>query len=313
MGNEPSHKPTMMPVSRRVVDTLAAMLDPNEREAVLGDLAESGESGGEALREVLGLLIRRQVAVWTAWRPWLTLTLIIIPLGIFLSVLSRFNADESAVYLWLYANNWDWGLITNRGFWYVFSESAMLVLAGWLTLVCWSWTAGFLLGYFSKGIVRLNGVLLLVALVLGEAVVAPAYATYSLNYLHSHFHLPSMPDPNAPVFALPFYSAIFPVIMQVMLVAGPALYGMRAGVGMTRLRDAARAFFLTAAFLTIGTMVIRMPGFLFLLHADSHEWMLKFPRAMSAVQFVTYWPALYLLAIVVRDHRRESVSSLQLS
>ena len=33
-----------------LVDTLSGMLDPDEREAVRGDLAESGETGGQALR-----------------------------------------------------------------------------------------------------------------------------------------------------------------------------------------------------------------------------------------------------------------------
>ena len=191
-----------MQISWQLIDILAATLDPSEREAVLGDFAESGESGGRALREVLGLVARRQAATWAAWRPWLTLTVLIIPLSIFLSVLSRSTSDESAVYAWMYANNWDWGLIRNRGFWYVLSDCAVLVFAEWLTLICWSWSTGFVLGYFSKGIARLNVVLLLFALGLGEALVAPAYATYSLNYLHRFLHLPSLPNPNAPVFAL---------------------------------------------------------------------------------------------------------------
>jgi hypothetical protein len=290
----------MTKISWQLVDSFSALLNASEREAVLGDFAESGECRRKALREVLGLVVRRQIAVWMAWRPWLTLTIFVIPLGLFLSVLSRSTSDESAVYAWMYANNWDWGLVTNRGFWYVLTECAMLLFGGWLTLACWSWTAGFVLGCFSKGIARLNGVLILLALALGEAVGAPAYIAYSLNYVHRHFQVPSLPDPNAPVFAVAFYSAIFPVIIQVMLVAGPAIYGMRAGMRMTELRPAPRAFFLTAAFLTIGTMIIRTPGLALLLNADKREWMLKFPEVIRAVQFVIYWPALYLLAIAVR-------------
>jgi hypothetical protein len=37
------------------VDLVSRMLDPDEREAVRGDFVESGESGGHALRGVLGI------------------------------------------------------------------------------------------------------------------------------------------------------------------------------------------------------------------------------------------------------------------
>src|SRR5205823_12219606 len=44
---------------------------PDERVAVRGDFAESGETGGQALHDVLGLVVRRQAALWQGWRPWL--------------------------------------------------------------------------------------------------------------------------------------------------------------------------------------------------------------------------------------------------
>ena len=55
------------------VDIVSGMLDPTEREAVRGDLIESGETGNQALLGVLGLLCRRQAALWSDWRPWLVL------------------------------------------------------------------------------------------------------------------------------------------------------------------------------------------------------------------------------------------------
>jgi hypothetical protein len=302
----------MTKISWQLVDSFSALLDASEREAVLGDFAESGECGRKALSGVLGLVVRRQLALWMAWRPWLTLTILVIPLGLFLSVLSRSTSDESAVYAWMYANNWDWGLVTNPGFWYVLRECVMLLFGGWLTLACWSWTAGFVLGRFSRGIACLNGVLLLLVLAVGEAVGAPAYIAYFLSYVHRHFQVPSLPDPNAPVFALAFYSAIFPVIIQGMLVAGPAIYGMRAGMRMTELRPASRVFFLTAAFFAIGTMITRTPGLALLFNANRHEWMLKSPEVIRALQFVIYWPALYLLAIAVRRRWPRSAAVVRL-
>jgi hypothetical protein len=48
----------------------AQLLERDEREAVLGDLAEAGEGAWRGLLEVLGLVSRRQVALWRSWRPW---------------------------------------------------------------------------------------------------------------------------------------------------------------------------------------------------------------------------------------------------
>jgi hypothetical protein len=52
------------------VEWLACGLSPDDREAVLGDLAEVGESGGQAFLSVAGLLMWRHLALWRNWRPW---------------------------------------------------------------------------------------------------------------------------------------------------------------------------------------------------------------------------------------------------
>jgi hypothetical protein len=57
----------------RLVRFAARALEPGENEAVLGDLAECGASGGRALLDVLGLVARRQLLIWTSWRPWVAL------------------------------------------------------------------------------------------------------------------------------------------------------------------------------------------------------------------------------------------------
>ena len=43
----------MTRISWQLIDIFSATLDPSEREAVLGDFAESGESGAKALYECL--------------------------------------------------------------------------------------------------------------------------------------------------------------------------------------------------------------------------------------------------------------------
>ncbi len=51
----------------------ACALEAVEREVVLGDLAERGSSGAHALFDVFGLVVRRQLLIWTNWRPWFAL------------------------------------------------------------------------------------------------------------------------------------------------------------------------------------------------------------------------------------------------
>ncbi|MGI9073879.1 MAG: hypothetical protein ACR2JB_21765, partial [Bryobacteraceae bacterium] len=107
----------------RWVDIASRLLEPDERDSVLGDFAESGETGGQALCGLLGLIVRRQAALWNDWRPWLTLGSLVIPLAWLLSIASRLTASTSAVYVWSYVNNWDWTLLKYGTFWYVLRDS----------------------------------------------------------------------------------------------------------------------------------------------------------------------------------------------
>jgi hypothetical protein len=48
----------------------ARLLEPTERDAVLGDLIEAGETGWSAPRNVLGLIILRQAELLGTFGPW---------------------------------------------------------------------------------------------------------------------------------------------------------------------------------------------------------------------------------------------------
>jgi hypothetical protein len=54
--------------------------DPAERQAVLGDIEESGTAGGRELLDVMGLVFLRQLASWKSWRPWVVTASLILPL-----------------------------------------------------------------------------------------------------------------------------------------------------------------------------------------------------------------------------------------
>src|ERR1700721_2634919 len=55
-GHWPMNRPAWW-----LVEIVSRLLAPDEREAVNGDFAESGESGAQALLGALGLVARRQI------------------------------------------------------------------------------------------------------------------------------------------------------------------------------------------------------------------------------------------------------------
>src|SRR5207244_2176377 len=148
-------------------------------------------NGVQALGDVVGLVVRRQAALWNDWRPWAVLGALIIPLGMLLSILSWTKAGLSATYLWMYANNWDWAFLTDRAFWYAFAYSVTVISYSFLLLVCWSWTAGFVLGSMSRRFVEVYGLLFCLMLVFGCLLGAPRYFAYFFQYVP---HRPQTPD-----------------------------------------------------------------------------------------------------------------------
>ena len=219
-----------------LADSSAQILESSECEAVRGDLAESGETGGQALRHVLGLVIRRQASVWMDWRPWLTLLGLVVPLGMLLSVISRRMAAMSSVYIWMYANNWDPGLFGYRGFWYQFADTFAEIFRMYLSLACSSWTSGFVLGSASRSIIRVNSFLFSLMLAFGVLLGAPLYIVYYQHYLHRTIGFPIFARSHYdPVNALTFYRVMFPLIVQAVLVLLPSLRGMRDGARAVRL------------------------------------------------------------------------------
>jgi peroxiredoxin len=73
------------------------MLNPEERECVRGDLEESGATAGQALRNVLGLVLRREMVIWMQRRAWLTVGILVVPFSLALSVMSVGASDRTAL------------------------------------------------------------------------------------------------------------------------------------------------------------------------------------------------------------------------
>lgn len=310
MGDESSRGPIIIRTCWWLVDRVSRTLESDERQAVLGDLAESGETAGRALLDVLGLVIRRQAALWMHWRPWLALVGLIVPLGMLPSVASRRIADSSVIYIWLYANNWDWAYLHNPGFRHDFAHYITAILLEYFTLVCWSWSGGFLLGSASRGITQVNRALFGLMLSFGALLGAPLYLDYQWQYLHRAFNLRQFfPDPNSAVFAVGFYRLMLPSIVQAVLVLVPALWAMRYGAGVAKLRPLLRTVLLAAAIATLAAIVLQNPV-LFPFQSPYRPprfWQNLFWQNLTEpheglgplvwlLHAVVYWPVVYVVA-----------------
>jgi hypothetical protein len=114
-----------------LIEVAAQLLGPYEREAVLGDLEEAGESSWRGLLGVLGLVIRRETDLWRSCQPWAAAFGLALP---FSFVLMGFSLSVG----WSYQRFIGLG----AGFWPLVSRLFLLV--------AWSWTGGFVVGSLSR-------------------------------------------------------------------------------------------------------------------------------------------------------------------
>jgi hypothetical protein len=138
----------MSSASWSVVETTALLLDSEEREVVLGDLAESGESTWRVLLGVIGLVARRQAAQWKSRRPWLA-ALVVLPssyLLMYVTISVSFTSQRLILH-----KTFRWGPTGNEGF--------LLLLCHVFLMLAWSWAAGFIVGSTSRRTVWASAVL----------------------------------------------------------------------------------------------------------------------------------------------------------
>jgi hypothetical protein len=285
-----------------IVDRVSAMLRDDERDAVLGDFAESGDNCERALRDLLGLIVRRQAALWKEWRPWLALVGLVVPLGMLLCVISRRMADGTAIYVWLYANNWDWTFLANAAFRHDFAHYVSVVFVEYLTLLCWSWISGFVLGSVSRGTLPVTGVLFGLMLLFGRLVgMPPRYLGQALLYRARDV------AGNAAVFELTFYRVIFPLIVQAVLVLVPSLWAMRQGLRVTRLRPLLRTILWSAAIVTLAAIAVQAWGLAAVPYNQLGIWV---GWQIRMLRIAVYWPVGYLAAsAIARRWTHKTVSA----
>jgi hypothetical protein len=211
MGNEIGRPSLVHRICWWLAELALQLLDPDERSTVRGDLIEIRANGRHALGETLGLVARRQAALWSDWRPWLAVTAIVVPLGFLLSRASQWWADVHAVYAYPYTHGWTWGFLTipgaRRDLFYFSAQFALSCAA----LVGWSWTAGFVLGTLSRRMLWVTAPLFCCVILFGSAGMMTA---------------PMTNNPDSVVFASTFYRVTFPRLLRTVVVLLPALLGL---------------------------------------------------------------------------------------
>ena len=122
-------------MSWRCVEAAAELLAPKEREIVLGDLAESDRGGWRGLGDVLGLVARRQLALWKSWRPWAASFGLALPASLFLM---GWSVAASGAVIALLGEP-----AQPRAFW--------LSLSRLFLVTCWAWMAGLVVAAVARG------------------------------------------------------------------------------------------------------------------------------------------------------------------
>lgn len=197
-----------------LVELAARPLDRDERDAVLGDSLEAGDSSWRALSGVLGFVLRRQLLLWKGWRPWLAFGFA-VPCTWLLMVVSLSVTCTSERLLGLNLGHW-----APTG-----HEGLFLLLCHIFLLVAWSWTSGFAIGSLSPRTLWTNVALFLLL----------------AHYLH-HMYIVAAPVEamhGAVAGGFPFHGSLLSLApLAPFLFVLPAVWGVRQGLHTIRLRMA---------------------------------------------------------------------------
>jgi hypothetical protein len=135
--------------ARSLVELAARLLEPNDREAVLGDWVQAGQGPWRGLVEILGLVIRRETALWNNWRPWLAAfgmawpcTLLL--LGVSFSIGRTYQRLAGPTACTDCSPTWQ--------------ADSLFLSCHVALLIVWSWTVGFVVGSVSRRTLWVSGI-----------------------------------------------------------------------------------------------------------------------------------------------------------
>lgn len=124
-----------------LVEVASRLLERDEREAVLGDLAEAQESAWNGLFGVMELVVRRQALLWRSWRPWLAGFAVALPSSF---LLMGASLSVSWSYQRLLCPELLKAASLTKG------SGLLVLLCQAVLLIGWSWTGGYVVGAASR-------------------------------------------------------------------------------------------------------------------------------------------------------------------
>jgi len=157
-----------------ITEFVARLLEPAEREAVLGDLIESRETGWKALNGVLGLVILRQILLLRTARSWLAGFGVVLPACYLLMGVS---ASISCTYERLHRPE----VVSQH--WPTAHEGVLLLLCHVLLLIVWSWAAGYVCASLFRRTLLFSAVLPLALFFFDDFHIAPLPKTCLLLFV----------------------------------------------------------------------------------------------------------------------------------
>jgi hypothetical protein len=275
-----------MRFAQGLIGRLSLMLEEDEREAVLGDLAESETTAARAVTELLGLIAKRQAAAWADWRPWVALVFLVIPVGYLISQRSL------ALGAWTYSNVltfWRTGERYHSGL--TGGEEILVAACQFVALALWTWTSGFVLGSLARKTAWVQGLLF-----------GTAWLCFFFLWPIVNGRIP----PNAEVTALVLHA--LPFLAIPVLAFTPSLFGARRGARI-RVLGLRQAIPLALGVAAVTALAIWTGTWQRLAlerwsqgayEAQAIDWLALLPRyAMLS------WPVAYILATSLRRPRME--------
>jgi hypothetical protein len=178
-----------------LVEFAARPLNRDEREAVLGDSLEAGDSVWETLFGVLGFVFRQQLLLWRSWRPWLAVFVFGVPSTVLLMYVSVSVTCTFDRLTGLKVGCW--APTGHEGF--------VLLLCHIFLLITWSWTSGFALGSLSPRTLWLNA----------------ALCAFLALYFADHFRIMSVSRFSPFLFLVPAIWGVRQGVRTVRLKPGP--------------------------------------------------------------------------------------------
>lgn len=162
-----------------------------------------------------------------------------------------------------------------------------------------------MVGSLSRAMSALNSLLLCLILFFEQIIGAPSYDAVVHNRMFGDFHLP---DPNAAIFEVGFYRVVLPVIVQILLVAIPALWGFRVAVNLGKLRRFVSTVIWAAAIATLALLLLPELGLWFFLstrifHINAPSKIWSGIQALRYLRPLEFWPIVFLIAHTFTQHR----------